>query len=356
MHFVFVAMVLVFSLVQAEAAWAQGNAEAGQELWAGNAIQCSNCHGEEGEGGFGPDLAGRRLSVEQFRRAVRRPWGIMPAYIDTQISDQDMADLVAYFDSLPGVATPAEWRVQLPAGAPPGQRLATETFGCAQCHDLDFADTRMDAGTAGADFAWFADLVYNHTHASPEERRLSGGNPDNPIRMGNFSRTRLPESLLQQIWEYISVDLGLRVPMVGRLRAGVASGEGMTYTLTVENEGIAGKGPTAEYLTIALTLLSGSTVVNASGAGYQGVSRDPESGADVVRSGPRCAWRPRKRRRIRSRCRLRRQARTACAACCAGPNRCSATAAIAGTSTRRLRHRDVGRVTGTRSEGSPGAA
>ena len=90
MHFVFVAMVLVISLLQAETAWAQGNAEAGEQLWAGNAIECSNCHGEEGEGGFGPDLAGRRLSVEQFRRAVRRPWGIMPAYIDTQISDQDM--------------------------------------------------------------------------------------------------------------------------------------------------------------------------------------------------------------------------------------------------------------------------
>ena len=282
MHFVFVAMVLVISLLQAETAQAQGNAEAGEQLWAGNAIECSNCHGEEGEGGFGPDLAGRRLSVEQFRRAVRRPWGIMPAYIDTQISDQDMADLVAYFDSLPVVATPADWRVQVPAGAPPGQRLATETFGCVQCHDLDFADTRMDAGTAGADFAWFADLVYNHTHASPEERRLSGGNPDNPIRMGNFSRARLPESLLQQIWEYISVDLGLRAPMVGRLRAGAASGEGMTYTLTVENEGIAGKAPTAEYLTIALTLPSGSTVVNTTGAGYQGVSRDPGSGANVA--------------------------------------------------------------------------
>ena len=172
--------------------------------------------------------------------------------------------------------------MQVPAGAPAGQRLATETFGCAQCHDLDFADTWMDAGAAGADFAWFTDLAYNHTHASPEERRLSGGNLDNPIRMGNFSRRRLPELLLQQIWEYISVDLGLRAPLVGRLAAGVGAGEGMTYTLTVENEGIVGKGPTAEYLAIALILPSGSTVVNATGAGYQGVSRDPQSGADVA--------------------------------------------------------------------------
>lgn len=282
MHLVFVAMVLVISMLHVGTASAQGDADAGRTLWAGNRLQCNNCHGDEGEGGFGPDLAGRHLSFEQFRRAVRVPWGIMPAYVDKQISDQDMANLVAYFDGLPGAATPAEWRVQVPAGAPPGQRLATETFGCAQCHDSDFADTRMDAGAAGADFAWFADLVYNHTHASPEERRLSGGNPDNPIRMGNFSRTRLPESSLQQIWEYISVDLGLRVPLVGRLAAGVAAGEGMTYALTVENEGIADKGPTAEYLTIALTLPAGSTVLNTTGADYQGVSRDPRSGADVA--------------------------------------------------------------------------
>ena len=282
MQLVFVAIVLVLSLLHAEAAGAQGSADAGRALWAGNTLECNYCHGDEGEGGFGPDLAGRHLSVEQFRRAVRRPWGIMPAYVDKQISDEDMANLVAYFDGLPRVATPGEWRVPVPAGAPPGQRLAIETFGCAQCHGPVFAGTREDAGAAGADYEWFADLVYNHTIASPEERRLSGANPDNPIRMGNFSRTRLPESLLEQIWQYISVDLGLRVPMAGRLTAGVAAGDGMTYTLNVENEGIAGKGPTAEYLTIGLTLPSGSTVLNTSGAGYQGIRRDLQSGADVA--------------------------------------------------------------------------
>ena len=50
----------------------------------------------------------------------------------------------------------------------------------------------------------------------------------------------------------------------------------------MENEGIADKGPTAEYLTIALTLPAGSTVLNTTGADYQGVSRDPRSGADVA--------------------------------------------------------------------------
>lgn len=282
MNIVFVAMVLVVSLLHAASAGAQGNADVGKKLWAGNTLFCKNCHGPEGQGGFGPDLAGRGLSVEQFRHAVRTPWGIMPAYIEKQISDPDMANLVAYFTSLPRVATPGAWNVQVPAGAPLGQQLLIATFGCGQCHGAVFADSRQDAGAAGADYAWFANLVYNHTTASPEERRLSGGNPDVPIRMGNFSRTRLPESLLQQLWRYVSVDLGLRVPIEGRLTAGVPAGAGMTYTLNVENAGIASQGLTAEDVTIALTLPSGSTVVNASGAGYQGVRRDPQTGADVA--------------------------------------------------------------------------
>ena len=282
MNIVVLATALIVSLLHAAGASAQGNAEAGRKLWAGNTLQCRNCHGTEGQGGFGPDLAGRRLSVEQFRHAVRQPWGIMPAYIDKQISDQDMTDLAAYFDSLARVAEPGAWRVTVPAGAPMGQQLLVATFGCAQCHGATFADSRQDAGAAGADYAWFSNLVYNHTTASPEERRLSGDNPDNPIRMGNFSRTRVPEPLLQQLWQYISSDLGLRVPIEARLAAGVPAAAGTTYTLTVENAGVPGKGLTAEGLTIALTLPAGSKVIDTGGAGYQGVRRDAQSGADLA--------------------------------------------------------------------------
>ena len=28
----------------------------------------------------GPDLAGRKLSADQFKHAVRQPWGVMPAF------------------------------------------------------------------------------------------------------------------------------------------------------------------------------------------------------------------------------------------------------------------------------------
>ena len=251
MNIVFAAMVFVFSLLHAAGAAAQDNADAGKKVWAG--AYCHYCHGNEGEGGFGPDLAGRRLSVEQFRHAVREPWGIMPAYTARQLSDQDLANLVAYFDSLPRVATPAPWHTPVPEGAPPSQRLAIASFGCSQCHDLTLSEVRR-----------------------------SGGNPESLMRIGNYSRARLPESRLQEIWQWLSVDVGLRVPVRGRLAAGVATDAGMTYTLDVENAGIVGKGLTAEDLTIALTLPSGSMVVNTSGAGYQGIRRDPQSGADLA--------------------------------------------------------------------------
>jgi mono/diheme cytochrome c family protein len=282
MKMVVFAMVGVMSLMYASSTAAQGNVEVGRKLWAGNTLECNNCHGTEGQGGFGPDLAGRRLSFEQFRHAVRTPWGIMPAYIEKQISDQDMMNLVAHFDSLPRVAQPGPWRTPVPAGAPPAQQLLIATYGCGQCHGPVFDDSRGDAGAAGADYAWFANLVYNHTTASPEERRLSGDNPDNPIRMGNFSRTRVPESSLQQIWNYVSMDLGLRVPMRGRFTAGVPAGSGTTYTLNVENTGIAGKGRTAEDLTISLMLPPGVSVISTTGAGYQGLRRDAQAGTDVA--------------------------------------------------------------------------
>ena len=277
-----IAMLVLVSLTHAASAAAQGNAETGKSLWEGNAQYCRNCHGDEGEGGFGPDLAGRLLNFEQFRHAVRRPWGIMPAYTEQQLSDQGIVDLVAYFSTLPSVAEPGAWRVQVPPGAPDRQQLQIATVGCGQCHGPVFADTCGDAGAVGADYAWFAKLVYTHTTESPAERRLLGDNPDNPIRMGNYSRSRLPESLLQQIWQYVVDDLGLRVPIEARLSAGEPAGANVTYTLTVENIGLPGQGLTAEDISITLRLPAGSTVVNANGAGYQGIQRDPQADADVA--------------------------------------------------------------------------
>jgi hypothetical protein len=219
----------------------------------------------------------------------------MPAYPEKLISDTDMADLIAYFSSLPKVAPPGPWRTALPAGAPFRQQLVVATYGCGQCHGATFADGRDDMGAAGADFPWFSEMVYNHVAAAPDERRAVGEDPDRPIRMGNYSRARLPEPMLQQIWQFISVDQGLIVPVEARLapglRTGGAANAPMLYMLNVENVGAPGKGLVAEDVSIALTLPAGSKVVSATGAGYQGVQRDAQ-GADVAvwklaRMGPK---------------------------------------------------------------------
>ena len=280
MKFILGAIVLVASLVSATVALAQGNAEAGKKYWTGN-TRCRNCHGTEGQGGFGPDLAGRGLSVEQFRRAARMPWAIMPAYLEEQTSDSEIADLVAYFNSLPRVAKPGPWLVTIPTDASLSQQLAIGTWGCAQCHGATFDDTRADAGAAAADFIWFSNLVYNHTNAAREERKATGNNLNNPIRMGNYSRVQVPEMMLRQLWQYLSVDLGLRVPFEARWSPSVAAGPNMTYTLNVENAGIPGKGLVGEDISVALTLPASSNVVSTSGTGYQGLQRDAK-GADVA--------------------------------------------------------------------------
>jgi mono/diheme cytochrome c family protein len=67
---------------------AAGDPERGKVLWLKTEhVECRECHGDNGEGGFGPDLAGRNLTRAQFIHAVRKPWGIMPAYAESQISD-----------------------------------------------------------------------------------------------------------------------------------------------------------------------------------------------------------------------------------------------------------------------------
>src|SRR6267154_1701427 len=78
-----------------------GNVANGKMYWDSNLTACKNCHGMAGEGGFGPDLAGRGLNTAQVLRAVRQPWGIMPAFVESQLSEKDAADLAAYFATLP---------------------------------------------------------------------------------------------------------------------------------------------------------------------------------------------------------------------------------------------------------------
>lgn len=76
-------------------------ASQGLELF--RSIGCAACHGQDGEGGTGPAIAGH--TAEQVQRQVRTPRGnIMPAYSEEQLSADQLAMIVAWVESL-GPAT-----------------------------------------------------------------------------------------------------------------------------------------------------------------------------------------------------------------------------------------------------------
>lgn len=252
-------LLLLFPAWQAAVVAQNGPADPGRAAWQG--MLCRNCHGDNGEGGYGPDLAGRGLSTQQFIMAVRKPWGVMPAYTEGQVSNQQLTDIAMFFASLPKVAEPGAPRWTAAPGAPVGQRIAMQTAGCTNCHGAEIANPRAVLGgeAADVDFPFFAKYVYEHTSIYPEGR------------MGNFSRDRLPEPVLMEIYKFMKDDLGLRVPVRATLAAGAAASANTTLTLTVENRGTRGKGLTAQGVTVTLVVPEGTSVANTTGAGYQGV-------------------------------------------------------------------------------------
>src|SRR5882672_6110699 len=278
--FALLALPLAQSGVSAQTA---GSPAAGKAYWeraAPRATACRNCHGEAGEGQFGPDLAGRGLNVAQFERAVRQPWGIMPAFVDSQLGSQDAADLTAYFASLPKVAEPGKWWVEVPAGASPGHANMIN-MGCGQCHGANFNGPRANMGAVDMDFDYFANLVYNHTTAMAQHRAALGQNATN-LDMGNYSRARLSGGTLRSIYFWARDEIGVRVPLAGALSKGEAGAGGVTYTLTVTNNGLQGKGAIAEGLTVSLNIPADTAVVAATGTGYQGVRTDEKTKASVA--------------------------------------------------------------------------
>lgn len=242
-----------------------GKPEAGKSFWQGQ--MCQYCHGVQAEGAWGPDLAGRGLSEAQMKRALRQPYGLMPAYTETQVSDQTIADLQAFFSTLPKAEQFGPWRWQSPpADAPEGQRLQS-AFGCGQCHEPELAIPRRWLGGMGkdADFAYFSKQIYQHTEKYPQGR------------MGNFSKDRLPEMVLKVIYQFM-LDAGLRAPINASLRAGARLDSNITYTLTVFNDGAAQRGLDAEDVTIFLKIPSAAKFVSATGTGFKGVQPLAELG------------------------------------------------------------------------------
>lgn len=76
-----------------------GDATAGAEVYAAN---CAACHGEDGTGGTGSDLTAGAIDSEAIVEIVLYGGDGMTAFEDI-LSDQEIADVVAYVHTLHGM-------------------------------------------------------------------------------------------------------------------------------------------------------------------------------------------------------------------------------------------------------------
>lgn len=75
----------------------QGDATRGRVLFQNPEIKCQSCH-PNGAAGRGPSLVG--VSPDKIATYVRNGRGQMPAYPQSRLSDQDLADIIAYVTSI----------------------------------------------------------------------------------------------------------------------------------------------------------------------------------------------------------------------------------------------------------------
>ena len=268
-----------------------GDPERGKIHYTFGNTSCSNCHGQLGEGAFAPPLAGRpELTYERFYRAVRTPIARMPGYPDSELTDQEIADMVAHLARLPKAEKPLPWRTPLPENAPPAQRLAISTVGCAQCHGATLSTPRRGMAEVNGDWEWFKRQVYEHTTTQREQMAMLDpklprvtpgfGGPEgrNRLRMGNYTTRQLPEATLKQIYDWM-VDLG-PIPVLTARMMPAAAGSA-TYNITVYNSAVKNKGIDSEDVTVALNVPTGVQVVSATGTGYTG-TRTNADGSSVA--------------------------------------------------------------------------
>ena len=79
--------------------WTVGSAagETGERVYHG---KCSRCHGAEGRGGMAPKLVPFQWSDERALKLVREPECDMPPMSAEEVSDEEVAQIVAYLKTI----------------------------------------------------------------------------------------------------------------------------------------------------------------------------------------------------------------------------------------------------------------
>ena len=261
MHTVLLVMMAVPLLQQPATDAPKGDPQNGEAVYRQKL--CRLCHGDNGEGGFGPDLAGGRgLTFSQFEHTIRKPWGVMLSYTEGQLPDQAVADIYAFLRTKPTVAEPGHWHwPAAAASAPYEQRVYMQVTGCSQCHEPEnkFARALLGRNAKDVNFEYFKTQIYNHTDRYPNGR------------MGNYSTDRLSETNLREIYGFMVEELGLRASITGAIGVKDQQDGKTNYTVTVTNLGMQDRGLTANRMTVFVRVPAGAEFDSASGPGYSGV-------------------------------------------------------------------------------------
>jgi len=81
-----------------------GDAANGKRIYL--ATGCYTCHGRVGQGGAmnypAPPLAQTSMPFEGFKMVVRESMRDMPAYNEAVLADEDLVDIYAFLQTLPG--------------------------------------------------------------------------------------------------------------------------------------------------------------------------------------------------------------------------------------------------------------
>ena len=77
----------------------KGSAQNGKKIF--ESYGCYQCHGHAGQGGAGARIAPRPIPFAAFSRYVRQPAGEMPPYTAKVVSEQELADIYAFLQSIP---------------------------------------------------------------------------------------------------------------------------------------------------------------------------------------------------------------------------------------------------------------
>jgi mono/diheme cytochrome c family protein len=88
-----------FALLIVASMWTVGSAadDPGQRVYED---KCSRCHGANARGGKGPGLVPFEWSYEQALKMIREPECDMPPMSASEISDAQVAQLVAYLKTI----------------------------------------------------------------------------------------------------------------------------------------------------------------------------------------------------------------------------------------------------------------